>query len=73
MTVIFGIRNVHKNGFKIVGTDDGREARILELANHRFFIATLFVPQDNSSRENPHKLVTKFLECVLNHNLNLYF
>lgn len=52
-------------GFKIVGSDKHREARILELQNHPFFIATLFVPQDNSTLENPHKLVTEFLKVVV--------
>ena len=52
------------NGFKIVGTDNLKEARILELENHPFFIATLFVPQDNSTEENPHKLVTEFLKII---------
>ena len=52
------------NGFKIVGTDDLKEARILELINHPFFIATLFVPQDNSFLGNPHKLINAFLTTV---------
>jgi CTP synthase (UTP-ammonia lyase) len=52
------------NGFKIVGTDRLKEARILELDNHRFFIATLFVPQDNSTADKPHKLVTQFLKTI---------
>ncbi len=58
----------HKNGFKIVASDKYKEARILELDNHPFFIATLFVPQDNSMPESPHKLVTKFIKAVLNEN-----
>lgn len=53
-----------ENGFKIVGTDNLKEARILELENHLFFIATLFVPQDNSTEANPHKLVTEFLKAI---------
>lgn len=53
------------NGFKIVGSDKHKEARIVELENHPFFIATLFVPQDNSTFENPHKLVTAFIEITL--------
>jgi CTP synthase (UTP-ammonia lyase) len=57
-----------KNGFKIVGTDNLKEARILELTNHPFFIATLFVPQDNSTFENPHKLVNAFLSKVCEKN-----
>ncbi len=51
-------------GFKIVGSDKLKEARIMELKNHPFFIATLFVPQDNSTPDNPHKLVTAFLNSV---------
>jgi CTP synthase (UTP-ammonia lyase) len=53
-----------ENGFRIVGTDNLKEARILELENHLFFIATLFVPQDNSTEEKPHKLVTEFLKTI---------
>ncbi|RDV11861.1 CTP synthase [Pontibacter diazotrophicus] len=65
----FGLNPEYQNqldgkGFKIVGTDIHKEARILELENHPFFIATLFVPQDNSSVETPHKLVTEFLRTV---------
>jgi len=54
-----------KSGFKIVGSDSYKEARIVELENHPFFIATLFVPQDNSTIENPNKLVTKFLKIIV--------
>lgn len=50
-------------GFNIVGTDEHREARIMELEGHPFFIATLFVPQDNCTSEEPHKLVTAFLQA----------
>jgi CTP synthase (UTP-ammonia lyase) len=52
------------NGFKIIGTDKLKEARILELDNHKFFIATLFVPQDNSTADQPHKLITEFLKTI---------
>jgi len=65
----FGLNPEYQNqldekGFKIVGTDELKEARILELENHLFFVATLFVPQDNSTQENPHKLVTAFLKTI---------
>jgi CTP synthase (UTP-ammonia lyase) len=65
----FGLNPEYQNqlddkGFRIVGTDNQNEARILELENHLFFIATLFVPQDNSTEENPHKLVTAFLKTI---------
>ena len=53
------------NGFKVVAIDTQKEARILELASHKFFIATLFVPQEVSTKEHPHKLVTAFLKAAL--------
>jgi len=55
---------LNQNGFKIVGTDFSNEARILELEGHQFFIATLFVPQDNSTFDHPHKLIEKFVSVV---------
>lgn len=57
---------INERGFKIVGSDTLNEARILELENHPFFIATLFVPQDISTPETPHKLITAFLQTVVN-------
>lgn len=53
-----------KNGLRIVGSDEHKEVRILELTHHPFFIATLFVPQDNSSFDKPHKLVLEFIRTV---------
>jgi CTP synthase (UTP-ammonia lyase) len=55
---------VDQAGFKVVGVDEAHEARILELTGHPFFIATLFVPQDNSTFETPHKLVTEFISKI---------
>ena len=52
-------------GFRIVGRDNLKEVRILELKDHPFFIATLFVPQANSTLEAPHKLVTAFLKSIV--------
>ena len=67
----FGLNPIYQsqfdeNGFMIVGTDKHREARILELKNHPFFIATLFVPQDNSTMENPHRLINGFIRTTNN-------
>lgn len=56
-----------KNRFDIVGTDEQKGARIMELEHHPFFIGTLFVPQDNSTADKPHKLVTAFLLAVESH------
>lgn len=53
-----------KGGLRVVGVDENNEARILELADHVFFVATLFVPQLNSSPANPHPLLLAFLEAM---------
>lgn len=55
---------LHNNGFRITGTDNGKEARILELDDHPFFMATLFVPQINSGSHQPHPLITGFLKSI---------
>ena len=57
-------QQLHDSGFRIVGTDKLQEARILELASHPFFIATLFVPQAHSTKEVPHPLITAFLKTI---------
>jgi CTP synthase (UTP-ammonia lyase) len=51
-------------GLEISGTDQGGEARIMELSSHPFFIGTLFVPQANSSKEKPHPIVLAFLRSA---------
>jgi CTP synthase (UTP-ammonia lyase) len=48
----------------VSGVDDEGEARIIELAGHRFFVATLFVPQIASSAGNPHRLVSSFAQTA---------
>jgi CTP synthase (UTP-ammonia lyase) len=50
-------------GFKVVGADATNEARILELEGHPFYIATLFIPQMNSSADAPHALIVAFLKA----------
>jgi len=54
---------IDESGFRVVGTDDKGEARILELPQNKFFIATLFVPQQNSLPTIPHKLIVAYLTC----------
>jgi len=49
----------------ISGTDQDGEIRIIELANNRFFVSTLFVPQTNSTEDKPHPIIERFvLECL---------
>lgn len=55
---------LHQHGFQVVGIDSGGEARILELADHPFFVATFFVPQTSSTAAHPHPLISGFLQSI---------
>jgi CTP synthase (UTP-ammonia lyase) len=57
-------RTLADGGLLIVGIDDDGEARVLELPEHPFYIATLFVPQTRSTPERPHPLVTGLLRAA---------
>lgn len=56
---------LHEGGLRVVGTDQDGEARVLELPGHRFFVATLFVPQLRSSPRSPHPLITAYLRAAV--------
>ena len=47
----------------IGGTGDNGEVRIIELPDHRFFLATAFQPQMSSTRERPHPLFVAYLRA----------
>ena len=51
-------------GIKISGVDQSREVRIIELSDHRFFLATLFLPQISSTPVTPHPLLSGFLKAA---------
>jgi CTP synthase (UTP-ammonia lyase) len=51
---------------KISGVDADGEVRIIELPGHRFYIATLFLPQLTSSPDRPHPLIVAYLMAALN-------
>jgi CTP synthase (UTP-ammonia lyase) len=55
---------LHEGGLRVVGTDQDGEARVLELPGHRFYVATLFVPQLSSSPDSPHPLITALLRAA---------
>ena len=52
---------LHEGGLRVVGSDLDGEARVLELPDHRFFIATLFVPHTSSSEDEPHPLISAYV------------
>ena len=58
------LSDLESGPLKITGSDSEGEVRVVELPGHPFFLGTLFVPQTRSRRENPHPLVTAFLEEV---------
>jgi CTP synthase (UTP-ammonia lyase) len=55
---------LHEGGLRVVGVDQDGEARIVELPDHRFFLATLFVPQLTSAPGRPHPLITAYLTAA---------
>lgn len=66
----FGLNPEHQTlidegGLRVVGVDQDGEARILELPEHAFYVATLFVPQLTSSDEQPHPLIVAYLRAAL--------
>ncbi len=52
-------------GLRVSGMDQNSEARVVELPDHDFYVATLFVPQMRSANGNPHPLVVAFLRTAL--------
>lgn len=51
---------------KAVGLSADGEVRVVELEGHRFFVATLFLPQLSSSPQNPHPLIESYLTAAMN-------
>ncbi len=56
---------IDARGLHIVGVDANEDARILEIPDHPFFVATLFVPQMNLSENGTHPLILAYLEAAL--------
>lgn len=55
---------VLKAAVSVTGSDSDGEIRIVELPGHPFFVATLFVPQVQSTWGKPHPLVTGFIRSI---------
>jgi CTP synthase (UTP-ammonia lyase) len=55
----------------VTGTGPEGEARIVELPDHRFFIATLFLPQLSSTMERPHPLIVGYLRAAMEYQASL--
>jgi CTP synthase (UTP-ammonia lyase) len=51
-------------GLRITAVDDEGTIRAVELSDHPFYVATLFIPQVRSGPGNPHPLVQAFVEAA---------
>ena len=51
-------------GLRVSGIGDEGEIRIVELPEHPFFVATLFLPQARSTRAHPHPLLQGYAAAL---------
>ena len=51
-------------GLRVSGVGSEGEIRIVELPEHPFFVATLFLPQARSTAATPHPLVVGYAAAV---------
>ncbi len=66
----YGLNEKYRNDLsdgklKITGIDEDDNARIIEIPNHRFFIATLFLPQFTSKPGMSHPLILSFIKAAI--------
>ena len=66
----YGLNEKYRNDLddgklKITGFDKEGNARIIEIPNHRFFIATLFLPQFTSKPGMSHPLILSFIKAAM--------
>jgi CTP synthase (UTP-ammonia lyase) len=52
-------------GMCVTGVGENEEARIVELSDHCFFLATAFQPHFSSEKGKPHPLILAYLKVVL--------
>ncbi|HKW09820.1 MAG TPA: hypothetical protein VJO33_05530 [Gemmatimonadaceae bacterium] len=58
---------IERAGLHVVGENDQGDARVVELAGHPFFIATLFQPQLESGPSAPAPLVRALVDAAIHH------
>jgi CTP synthase (UTP-ammonia lyase) len=66
----YGLNPAYKDvldhgGLQISGVGSAGEVRLVELPRHRYFIATLFLPQLSSTSISPHPLITAYLRAAM--------
>ena len=55
---------IGRGPLQVVGVDENHQVRIVELPAHRFYIATLFLPQLSSAFAAPHPLILDYLDTA---------
>ena len=55
---------LESKGLVVGGISENGRARIIELPDKRFFMATAFLPQLNSTPENPHPIFVAYLKSA---------
>jgi CTP synthase (UTP-ammonia lyase) len=56
---------IDQSGLKITGVDTDGEARVIELAEHPFFLGTLYQPERAAIEGVIHPLITAFVQAML--------
>jgi CTP synthase (UTP-ammonia lyase) len=62
---------IRQGGLRVSGTGPDGEARIVELSGHRFYLATLFLPQLSSTAERPHPLIVGYVRAAMEYRASL--
>ena len=55
---------MENKGMRVTGVGENGEARIVELRDHRFFLATAFQPHFKSEKGQPHPLISALLKTA---------
>lgn len=53
---------IGRGTLQVVGRNAEGAVRVVELEGHRFFIASLFLPQTSSTPEKPHPMIKAYLK-----------
>ena len=57
-------RRLEAGGLRVSGLGGAGEVRIVELPDHPFFLATLFLPRARSTAASPHPLLAGYAAAV---------
>ncbi len=60
-------RLLEAGGLRVSGLGGAGEVRIVEIPDHPFFLATLFLPQSRSTASRPHPLLAGYAAAVAAH------